>query len=601
MSDYIFSSKNQPKDYLRDYLKTIYKSNAPSAYEFHGNWGSLAVTKQHYNGFLPYENKQHLMLVIGGPILYFRDNDFLVEADSSVATKSIYDRWIVDGLMQWDEDLSGPFTIILVNKITGVITTVTDLMSFIPVYTCQKDHSLYLGTHVDVLASAAGVLDELDQVSLADFVLNGFITYPYTFYKHVRQSKPSCVTTFHNSTTKAVDCYWLPTETNSYNNLNQAAEALRVGIAGYVDRISEKMNDNDIAQFISAGEDSRALSGLLADRKGRDAYIFLDQMNREGRIAKKIAAIYDSTFNVGFRCKTHYLDIMPAASCLVGAGHQYFHAHSLGFDKKYCLSKYHAVFGGYFSDSLLKAAYAHKLKSAERFQFFPDFPISGESRTKIIKNPVIKDEILYKINNRRRSHYNESFSERPLSAHEWFVLRPASMRVAIPNLYSTRRLFKSYEPFMCKEAVKISAAVPTSWKLNRRLFNRAMKPYLKASKWTMHADGRLPYFSWWVNMPIQFGIWLHRNIAKRLGIIKGNQGPWGDWKLVFRDQAWKTTVDHLTSHRSNLEIFEDDVYIKSLLLSNELSGIQKINLAQTLYRAQSIFYTKENHDVLKRD
>ncbi|MCG3741551.1 hypothetical protein [Vibrio cincinnatiensis] len=587
MSDYIFSSKKQPKEYLYYHLRKIYKSDAPLAYEFHGKWGSLAVTKQHYNGFLPYENDQHLMVVIGGPVLYFRDNDFLVQADSCIATKSIYNRWVIDGLIQWDEDLSGPFTILLIDKLTASVTIVTDLMSFIPIYTCQKENDLYLGTHVDALAKAADVADMLDQVSLADFVLNDVVTYPYTVYQQIWQSPPSSAITYNDSVTKSVDCYWHPTEDNPYKNLKEAAEALRAGIYGYVDRVTEKTTN--IAQFISAGEDSRALSGLLAEKKGRNAFIFLDHMNREGEIAKKVAATYGAKFNVGLRSKTHYLDILPEASRLVGSGCQYTHAHTWGFDKKFNLTKYDAIFGGFLSDTLLKGHHIKKFKGYGKFPFLPqaerkNFSLCGSRFGNASKFFKFSDEV--KKRQLEREHLLKQV--RPTSFKEWFNYFPTTMHNDMPNLYSTRRLFKSYEPFMCKEAVKISAAVPTSWKLNRRLFNQAMKPYLKPSKWLFHADGRLPYFNWKVNVPIQFSIWFYRHIAKRVGLIKGNQGPWGDWNAIFNDDAWQATVASHTKYATNLKILNDDVDVQQLLTSSSLTKAQKINLLQVLDRFEYV-------------
>src|SRR5690606_36044449 len=99
----------------------IYTERPPSVRELHGTWGSLAITQSHYHGLLPLENEQHVMVVIGGPVLYFCDNDFLVAEDSSVGTEAIYNRWIVEGKIQWDEDLSGPFTILLIDKEQGTV------------------------------------------------------------------------------------------------------------------------------------------------------------------------------------------------------------------------------------------------------------------------------------------------------------------------------------------------------------------------------------------------------------------------------------------------------------------------------------------------
>lgn len=581
MNDYLFSSKKVNDGSLSKSLKEIYSDTDVSTHEYHGYWGSLAVVPSHYRGFQPFENERHLMIVIGGPVLYFQKNDFLVKEDSNEATLSIYKRWIIENKIQWDEDLSGPFTILLIDKVESIITIVTDLMAFIPIYCCQKQQELYLGTHVDALAKISGEEQQFDQVSLADFVLNDAVTYPYTAYKNLRQIAPSSINIFTDYSKPALQTdYWIPEEINPFKNIQEAADALRNGINGYITRVTENMTS--VAQFISAGEDSRALSGMLPEQLERDAFIFLDSMNREGKIAKRVAETYGANFNVTYRSPTHYLEILPEATKLIGSGHQYVHAHSLGFDKVNNLAEYPAVFGGYLSDSLLKAAYAHKPRGYSRLPFLPEFHIKGESRTKAINSSVIDESVLLEINKRRLTRFKSVESERPLTAHEWFVLRPATMRVTIPNLYTTRRLFRSYEPFMCKEAVKISASVPTSWKLNRRLFNRAMKPYLRKSKWLLHADGRLPYFSWWTNMPLKAVIWAYRQVARRIGFIQGNQGPWASWSNNTKSIEWLSMLQDCKKSQIPIYFLRKRLKADDVLTAEQLSTIQKVNLMQIL-------------------
>lgn len=573
MSDYIYSSQAQQTGLLTKHIQAIYQVSPPDCQEFYGDWGCLAVSQSHYCGFMPFENESHILVVIGAPVFYFRDNDFLTQNDSNDATQSIYHRWIVENKMQWDEDLSGPFTVLLIDKKDVSLQVVTDLMGFIPVYKYQENNQLYLATHIDALATTCGHEDDFDQASLVDFILNDVITYPYTAYKNTWQLPPGSIVSL-TPTTETAAHYWQPTEENSFTDINHAAKTLREGIEGYVNRVTVKMDE--VAQFISAGEDSRSLSGLLPKKLKRDAFIFLDNMNREGRIAKKVAEIYGANFYAGYRKETHYLDILEEGSKLVGTGHQYTHAHSLGFDKQFGLKKYSAVFGGYLSDSLLKAAYVRKIRGQGRLPFLPDIALSTETRTKPLKNEVFNQETLAAVNVRRLERFQQMLKLRPKTAHEWFVLYPTTMRTTIPNFYSTRRLFKSYEPFMSKEVVKISASVPIEWKLNRRLFNRAMKPYLKPSKWLLHADGRLPYFNWWVNMPIQFVIWFYRQIAKKIGLIKGNQGPWGDWNNVIRNQAWLSKFEEHKNAYKIVGLNPDD--------KNNLNRTQQINLLQVMQK-----------------
>ena len=215
---------------------------------------------------------------------------------------------------------------------------------------------------------------------------------------------------------------------------------------------------SEVGQFISAGEDSRSIAGMLPERLKRHAYIYVDSKNREFKLAKKVAEVYGCKFHYILRSLTHYLDILPAASKLVGSGQQYTHAHTLGLAKQSGVDKHLAVFGGYASDSLLKAMHIQRPKNWNKFPFLPDIELANENRTAPIYSPVIRSIFLLEIDKRRRTHMSYIKNIRTTSYHEWFMLWPYSMREAMPNLSVNRRFFKSYEIYTSKNVVKISAA-----------------------------------------------------------------------------------------------------------------------------------------------
>src|SRR5690625_2792859 len=113
----------------------------------------------------------------------FRENNFINNITSSEGTEAIYKRW-KNGKMKWDEDLSGPFTILIINKKTSNFICITDLMSFIPVYSFNNSKELVLSTHVDALAKLTEKTDNIDKVSVTDFILHGIIYYQFTYYKN---------------------------------------------------------------------------------------------------------------------------------------------------------------------------------------------------------------------------------------------------------------------------------------------------------------------------------------------------------------------------------------------------------------------------------
>lgn len=580
MSDFIFSINNIEPNKITKAIQSIYHQDKPIVQEFHGHWGSLGISRNLYHGFDPYENEQSIVVVIGGPILTFRENDFLNDKDSFEGTKSIFERW-QSGEMKWDNDLSGPFSVIIINKLKREVTCITDLMSFIPVYSYKSDNKIVLSTHVDALARITEQYNDLDEVSLVDFILHGVVTYPYTSYLNIYQIAPAAEhRILQVSVSLKCNSYWSPIEENKYKSVNEAVYDLRNGLQSYTDKITSQTTN--IAQFISGGEDSRMLSGLLSNYP-RDAYIFLDQMNREGKIAKNVANKYEANFKLATRSELHYLNILPSCSDLVGSGSQYHHAHTYGFHNSCNLFSYTAVFGGMLSDALLKGSHIKKVRRTGKLPLIPEIKKTDYSAGNQLTNFIFTTSVLTELTDRRRSHLNYVKKFRSESAEEWFELWPSSMNANIPNVHANRRLFRSYEPFTSKDVVKISASVPQKWKLNRKLFYPTAKRFLKPSKWLFHGDGWLPYFPWYINNFIRFTIWVYRQIGRKVGFIKGNQGPWGEWNIVINSPEWKQA---LANYFNKVDQKSDEFseLLKELEVYGKLSNHQYVNLTQVLYQ-----------------
>lgn len=578
MSDFIYSKKRVEQGKLSKEIVKIYSGDCPDTMEFHGEWGSLAVSKNLYDGFQPYETKEHICVVLGGPILCFQEKQYVGKNTNVAGTKAIYQRMMNDEI-KWEDDLSGPFSILFINKQTAKVECVTDLMSFIPIFLYEGTDNIMLSSHVDVLARSSYEENNIDIISEVDFILHGTVTYPYTCYKNIKQIAPASrhkIESHHFIT----NSYWLPVEEVKYQSIHQAADELRNALQYYVQQI---INEVDvIAHFISGGEDSRTLCGLISNDIKKDAFIFLDDMNREGQVAKKAAEAYGSAFHLSTRSKLHYLDILSNCTALVGKGSQYTHAHTFGFHKSCHLAHYPAVLGGLFADALLKGSRIKKIRGSSRFPFIPQVKKVSHSKAEPMQK-VFKQDVLEELRRRRQSHLQYVKSFRKKSAQEWFELWPSSMNASIPNIYVNRRLFRSYEPFMSNDVVKISASVPQKWKLNRKLFHKAAKPLLEPTKWLFHGDGRLPYFPWYINSCIQFWVWCYRQIGTRLGMMKGNQGSWGEWNVVINSPEWEQAINKYLDGSKVLNDVLVEKDVKELIRGKYLNRTQKINLLQSMY------------------
>src|SRR5690625_3896890 len=104
MSDFIYTTEKVKPGNLTREIQSIYSNYKPTVEEFHGKWGCLAISNNLYKGFEPYETIDHIFVVIGGPVLNYKENYFLGERNSNSGTQEIYSRW-KEGSIKWDEDL----------------------------------------------------------------------------------------------------------------------------------------------------------------------------------------------------------------------------------------------------------------------------------------------------------------------------------------------------------------------------------------------------------------------------------------------------------------------------------------------------------------
>ena len=473
----------------------------------------------------------------------FRDNRFLTGNDPIAGSTALYERF-KDGRLVWDEDLSGPFAVLILDKGDQSVMVVTDLMLFLPVYEYAAGDEIVLGTHVDAVARAARS-GEIDTVSLADFVLHSVITWPYTSYKYIRQCKPAAVhgyaCTAGGAKPAGTNAYWEPADTPRFNSISEAANQLKEVVSGCIARVTVGMTH--VGLLVSGGEDSRLMAALLPPHLKRDAFIFLDNMNREGRLARRVTDAFGMELRVGLRKTTHYLDALPQATRLIGSDQQCIHAHTLGFYREFELDRLDAVFGGFLANSLLKGDNRHQTRLQRMLPFLPQKALPGEGHSKPSHSKLFDSSILARIDERRRNQLDRVRLHRNETTHEWFQFWPRTMGYANANITVNRRLFRSYEPFTSNEVVKISAAVPRQWKLNRRLYHRAFHTFFKPVRHVPHSKGHMPAYPWWVNIPFSFSYWIFEKTRNRLGLRKFYDGPWIDWIALLQTPEWQQQIE----------------------------------------------------------
>ncbi|CAL2082897.1 asparagine synthase-related protein [Tenacibaculum sp. 190524A05c] len=529
MSDFLFINKKIQKDNVERVLLKI-NSDYKEVYTFSSEKATLCMVKNHYNGFDVYENEDHVLGVIGGPILNYSVNSFITIKNNNEGSKLIYKRWIKEKQMEWDEDLSGPFVIILFNKKTSELRVVTDMLSFIPVYHFDKNDTTVVSTHIEMFDSVGEF--PLDLSSMAEFITHEVVTFPFTVLKDVYQLNSATLYVL-NSNFNEKDTYWIPKE-NKEDDLGQLSKELKNSFQRYISKILEAKPK--LASFLSGGEDSRVIASSIPKEYPIDSYLFTDSHNIETEIAAKVAKSVNANLKIHLREKTHYWEMMPNCVDLIGANGDFAHVHTYGFHKTCNFENYDVILGGFLSDTLLKG---HHIKKKKRNQLLSFLPLKDKKADTTIKKESagilssIKPKYIEIANQRRKKRADEVASIRKESFVEWFNIYPITMHNDVPNIWGNRRLFRSFEPFTDSKIVKIAAKCPQQYKLNKKLFYAAMKDLYKPTKWIFHNDDYLPSLPYVINKPISFFRKAYFKIIRMLLRKERNKGSWSNWNNLI--------------------------------------------------------------------
>jgi asparagine synthase (glutamine-hydrolysing) len=190
------------------------------------------------------------------------------------------------------EHINGNCAVIVYDSPGRVLHLVTDPCGVFPVFVHESSEGPIYCSHPDVLAGAGNEHRRVDELSIAEFVLSGTVTPPFTYYERVRAAE--------HGTIVSVDVGARPARSSqrryftfSYRGAEQVSEdelAHQLGAAvrrAVQRRTLPRLGRSVVA--LSGGLDSRVVLACTADRERTLAFSCYDEPNRELRTAEMIA------------------------------------------------------------------------------------------------------------------------------------------------------------------------------------------------------------------------------------------------------------------------------------------------------------------------
>jgi asparagine synthetase B (glutamine-hydrolysing) len=457
-------------------------------------WGRVALQPPAARGYAPLHDAAGISLVacVGRPRFMGIEHEQRGETGFNALLR---ERFRNAGARAAADALTGMFAAVECDA--AGVRVLTDPMAFLPVYV-GRDRSGFVvavGTHIDSVASLAGRRTDFDTVSLADLLVNQYVTFPHSTRHGVTQVEPASVTEFDARTGMPREArttvFWQPREPSRGqwprpDELEGELEAALRAAAEDVTRGAAR-----IALTLSGGLDSRVVLSLLPRQKLAGAITYATLENRELAVARQVATAAGVPHHVAWRNGEFYAELMPRAVALLGTELR-GECHGFAIVDNALDESFDLFVGGFLSDTLFKG---HYLSGETKDQLRPQ-PVhvrlrrlaAAAARKVGLLPPArvkphyfdearamagrLKGDVREALAERRRVRLEQVRQVRPESAEEWLRFWPASRCDGSYGPQANTRLFTVDELFMHRRLVGVAARTPLREKVDGRLTKR---------------------------------------------------------------------------------------------------------------------------------
>ena len=455
--------------------------------------------------------------------------------------------------------LNGVFAGILYNQERKVISLFTDRLSTHPIFFTKTNDGVIFSTQIQSIPFYPSVITNFDVNYLSHFFTFERVLGVKTILKDIEKVHPASILSYDLNSKKLINTtYWYPRykpRKRSYKDI--VHEFLNI----FRTIIKEKIKTNlKYGLFLSGGSDSRLILAMIKDVYpdiDLICYHLNESMNREAKIAKKVAEICQCEFKFLKRGLDYHEKVLELTSPLSIYQSWFDHSHFIGYREKINKEVDLAINGNY-SDTILKRNYLPKktLKipflneyiylssflDVKSFDKHVELYMSGQgSYCRDGKIPC------YLKNIKAQDIYNSLKSEckqddKKVIFHgveypsfkdflHWWSFYPITNAKTYLVYYSEIQSYDSFTPFLDNRIINFTLSLPDNIVLKKSIINSAIKrinPLL----------AEIPHGG--TNITLKHSMLLHMlygqyDIAKcKLFPNQRWQGPWGDIGEIFR-------------------------------------------------------------------
>lgn len=244
----------------------------------------------------PYRSQErHILVALCGRVAFEEEEWELARAvpgDGGLACKAIFKRYCAGGIQSL-EQLNGSFVVFINDGPSQRAHLVTDRFGMSLAY-CRKpvEQAQVFCSHPDVLAAVLGEDQFLDTVSLAEFLMTGRLTFPYTYFQNIEGVPSGSALSFCLRSSARLEStrqyFQFRFQIDACQTLENSAERLASAFEHAVRRRTLPLFGLT-AIGLSGGMDSRVILSSANPKSSLRAFTLFDQENIELRTARRIA------------------------------------------------------------------------------------------------------------------------------------------------------------------------------------------------------------------------------------------------------------------------------------------------------------------------
>lgn len=575
MSDFLihFGAGAEPADLLA-LLKQPYGARGRAGRSFRQAWGGGAVLEDPVARGLNTLNVGPFLFAWIGDLVFPGGREGLracLEAELSAGRKP-------PSTGEWMETfrsgsllprLNGAMAALLAGD--NFLCVITDPMAAVQVYVGRDDQErvIALGSHPDLVARCLGDGERIDPVSVCDYLNMGTPCCPHTMHRGVTELPGGCARVFRFEAGRLLDehefRYWTPPEPlGAETNVNDlAAEFTRRWKRAVVRRCEGR----HLGVTLSGGMDSRVVLAEIPAEKSCVALTLCDEINREARIAARVARAYGREWITLRRDPEYVAHTAAAATRFTGCEGEWHHAHAIGFADQISEMGLDAVFTGLYMDNNFKAYYGIDLKRVPRLGNLlpPTYrvrPLDYVNRINETCHRHVREEWVDACRDRRQRFYDASFARNREFPWEWLDGYPVTQASDNTGWIVERRIMPLRLPVMDREMVDLAFLIPARLKAGGEFYLRAAAMLLGPGARIPNAnDGVRPGSSHLFRLAqraLRKTETAGRQMAGRWGLRLGVPHSWHDYQAYWRESPALRRL--ISEHRDRLQGLESSVF-----------------------------------------